>query len=86
MSGESNKVILTTESLISIIEVPASTKTKYCPNMMNIVWNLEFHCQPRVNLFHYVLCLETLMSFWHIQRNYEELIKITEATQDIQPS
>lgn len=37
MSGESNKVILTTESLISIIEVPASTKTKYCPNMMNIV-------------------------------------------------
>ena len=49
--------------------------------MTNIVWNLEFDCQLRVNLFHYVLCLETLVSFWHTEEHYEKLIKITEAKQ-----
>ena len=44
-----------------------------------IFGNLEFDCQLRVNLFHYVLGLETLVSFWHTEEHYDKLIKITEA-------
>lgn len=40
--------------------------------MTNTVWNLEFDCQLRANLFYYMLCLETLESFWHIQRTLWE--------------
>lgn len=59
-NGDTNKATLMTNSPVSIIEIPASPPTtKYWKNMKKLVYDLELHCQ----LFHYVLCLETLVSF-----------------------